>query len=363
MHVFSNNAVGTLLDPISFSESVSPLMLSHEHAALFADVSPETGLIQAITLSDPADPGTYEIVYATEKFVGSTSTLLYVTRGQEGTVKQSWNDGTVVSARVTAGMLDSFEQKKPPPDGRVALGAGAAVHGASGVAINAVSDSSGLVAIGGYPAVRFRTPEPRDMSKNVLAYEAVTTTAMLELTASGLRAWEPGILMSESYPKGPSTPDGNQYVLTIDDFPAVRRVQAGATEPAWNTTGQYTEFTQASEPGVSGRWSRANLAEGVVQEFGEAILLFPTEVGFISGGVSLGSTPVYVTIEDATSGEPLVLNQPLTDILGSGHWHRFTSIPNKGLQSIRFKVVSSGDAAYVMGRFYAKGVFVSVDTP
>ncbi|WP_087746273.1 MULTISPECIES: hypothetical protein [unclassified Acidovorax] len=359
MQAFSNNAVGTLLDPIAFSQSFSQLLLSPEHIALFADVDPATGLIQAITLSDPTDPSVYEIVYATEK----AGNALFVTRGQEGTVKQSWGVGTVVSARITAGMLDSFEQKKPPPDGRVALGAGSAVHGASGVAINASSDRSGLVAIGGYPAVRFRTPEPRDMSKNVLAYEAVTTTAMLELVASGLEAWEPGILVGESYPMGPTIPDGNQYVLTIDDFPAVSQVQSGATEPAWNTTGQYTEFTQASEPGVSGRWSRTNLAVGVVQEFGGSILLFPTEVGFISDSVSLGSTPVYVTIEDATSGESLVLNQPLTGILGNNHWHRFTSIPNKGLQSIRFKVVSSGDAVYVMGRFYAKGVFVSVGTP
>lgn len=359
MHAFSNNAVGTLLDPIAFSQSASQLLLSPEHIALFADVDPATGVIQAITLSDPTDPSVYEIVYATEK----AGDALLVTRGQEGTVKRSWDVGTVVSARVTAGMLDSFEQKKPPPDGRVALGAGSAVHGTTGVAINAASDSSGLVAIGGYPAVRFRTPEPRDMSKNVLAYEAVTTTAMLELVASGLDAWEPGILVRESYPRGPSIPDGNQYVLTIDDFPAVHQFQTGATEPDWNTMGQYTEFTQASEPGVSGRWSRTNLAEGIVQEFGEYILLFPTEVGFISAWASPGSTTVHVTIEDATSGEPLVLNQPLTDILGRNHWHRFTSIPNKGLRSIRFKVVSSGDAAYIAGRFYAKGVFVSLRTP
>lgn len=365
MHVFSNNAVGTLREPIPFSESFSTLMISVEEGALFAALpsnSSEGGPKQALTLTDPSEPDVYEIVYAVSRNDYSTGVNIRVERGQEGTTPRSWGTSTKVSARVTAGMLDSFMQKEPV-DGRVALGAGAKVHGTSGVAINASVDRAGLVAIAGYPAVPYRIPEPRDMLKNVLAYEAVATTAVLELTTAGADVWASGYNVTESYPYIPTTPDGNQYIATFDEFPAVTWVAAGATEPTWNTTGDYTEFTEASEPGVSGRWTRFNLTEGVVLDFGAELKLFPTELGVMVNWASLGTTPPSVTIEDAASGTPLVSNQPLTSITGGWQWHRFTSIPNRAVQSLRFKVVSPGDAAYLAGRFYVKGIFVSEYNP
>ena len=356
MHAFSNNAVGTLLDPIAFSQSVSQLLLSPEHLALFAGVDPATGVIQAITLSDPTDPSVYEIVYATEK----AGNALYVTRGKEGTVKRSWSVGTVVSARVTAGMLDSFEQKKSP-DGRVTLGAGSAVHGTTGVAINASSDRSGLVAIGGYPAAPYHKRAPHDMSKNVLAYESVTVTQMLSI--AGAPQWEAGLTAFGISPIAPTTPDGNQYVPVLDAFPTEQAFQLGATEPAWDATGDYTPFTAASEPGVSGKWARANLTEGLVQDFGGEISLLLTEVGFIVKYAVIGTTPPSVTIE-GLDGAPLVLNQPLSSIGNSNaaiasQWHRFASLPNTAVRGLRFKVDSPGNSVSFAGRFYAKGIFLS----
>lgn len=361
MHVFSNNAVGTLREPIPFSESFSTLMMSVEEGALFAalpSASSEGGPKQALTLTDPSEPDVYEIVYAVSRTDFPTSVNILVERGQEGTTPRSWGTNTKVSARVTAGMLDSFTQKSP--DGKVEIGEGARVLGETGVAINAISALPGEVAIAGYTSVFARIPEPRNALKNVPAYESVVCTHGLHLASAGLMSWTPSYMVYDSNAWGPSTPDGNQYVPTFDGYPEVRQVRAGSVEPAWNTTAAHTEFTEASEPGVSGRWTRFNLTEGVVLDFGGRLLL-PTEVGFISIYYVPGTTPPSVTVEDADDGTPLVTNQPLAGLpLGENivGWCRFTSVPNKGFGKLRFKVDSPGDASVLLGAFYAKGVFV-----
>jgi len=128
-----------------------------------------------LTIVDPFDPDTYEIV----KCTAVSGLDLTVTRGVEGTSGQVWASGAVVSARLTAEMLDGmaagfdnggdargFEAVNLQPargaSTEVASGSGAIVIGrdtiASGLYSIAIGDhaestgASRTVALGGYSA-------------------------------------------------------------------------------------------------------------------------------------------------------------------------------------------------------------------
>ena len=111
-HVFSNNAVTTLAAGISDSATTITLTSGTAFAGVGLD-----RLVQALTITDPANVLPPEIVYATAIPGAEQRT---VERGMDGTTAQTWGAGAIVSARVTAGMLDSFAQVT---DGALSLSA------------------------------------------------------------------------------------------------------------------------------------------------------------------------------------------------------------------------------------------------
>ncbi|MEG2469134.1 MAG: hypothetical protein RSB86_17310 [Comamonas sp.] len=90
------------------------------HSA-FVDFDPEGAEISqaveaVLTLSDPSNPDVFEIVeaysFASTLTGGSRSYGLEVYRGIENTEQRDWPVGTLVQARITAGMLDNLEDEQ-----------------------------------------------------------------------------------------------------------------------------------------------------------------------------------------------------------------------------------------------------------
>lgn len=101
---FVNNFRTTLAEPAD----VWANSLAVVDAGLLGDIPP--GKFLALTLTSAADKNNREIVYCTGR---DGNLLTGVDRGQEGTQRggnnwETWPVGTLVEARITGGMLDSF---------------------------------------------------------------------------------------------------------------------------------------------------------------------------------------------------------------------------------------------------------------
>lgn len=107
--VFSNNTRMALGADISDSEYYVYSLEPVAGYSPFAELGP--GMQQRATIYDPADPSIFEIVKVTE--VGSNG-YIGIERGQEGTQARAWPAGTLIDARITAGMLGRFNQRHDP---------------------------------------------------------------------------------------------------------------------------------------------------------------------------------------------------------------------------------------------------------
>lgn len=338
-HAFSNNAVTTLAAGVSNTATTITLTSASAFSAVIYDDP-----VQALTITDPANIQPPEIVYATQ--IPDTNQRTVV-RGREGTTARTWSSGAIVSARVTAGMLQSFAQVS---DGALSI----SENGPRGR--NWVGDKA--VQTGGFPVLQVSKVLPGAgsgfLDPNV-SREIVGGTLPFHLGA--IPAWGADTTYYPFTTVGPAAPTGMQYCF----HPATGLGQTAntATQPAFGS-GVVPAQNGAAEVGL---WVPIN-REGML--IGDSPSYFPdncslilTEVGFYCYEVVGGTAPV-VSIGDADNPARFASSVALTQISGSGHTHRIPITTGGAAVTggIAFACETPSSGTF-WGRFYWKGFFIS----
>ena len=335
-HAFSNNAVTTLAAGIS--DSATTITLTSD--AAFASVGSD-GLVQAMTITDPAGVQSPEVVYATDIPSAGQRAVL---RGKEGTTAQTWGSGAIVSARVTAGMLENFAQVD---DWALSLSA-YGIRGRNWIGENAVQT-------GGFPVlqlVRSDLGGSSDYADGNVSREVVGGT--LHLNLGTVATWTSGVNYGPHSVVVPPTPDSRQYCY-----------EPSAPSAASNTTTTPSFTPDDSCPALQGadevgKWVSINpaaLEQGISAVPGNKVLVV-TEVGFVCTSHGGGSAPV-VSIGADSSPTRFASSVSLSQITAAGHVHRIP-VTNGGATceyKLTFSLVTPSGADF-RGRFYWKGFFI-----
>lgn len=99
-YIFHNNYGSTLTDILLIAGTSAEVADAGDLA------TPATGYRLLLTLIDPSDDTVFEIIWVTVV----AGLILTITRAQEGTTAREWPVGTLIEARLTAGMLDGMAQ-------------------------------------------------------------------------------------------------------------------------------------------------------------------------------------------------------------------------------------------------------------
>lgn len=336
-HAFSNNAVTTLAAGIS--DSATTITLASNEA--FAYVGADVGLIQALTITDPANVLPPEVVHATAIPGAGQRT---VTRGQEGTTAQTWGAGAIVSARVTAGMLGSFAQVT---DGALSLSE-SGIRGRNWIGENAVQT-------GGFPVlqlVRSYLGGSSDYADGNVSREVVGGTLHLNLGATA--TWASGVNYGPHSVVVPPTPDSRQYCYEPSALGAASNT---TTTPSFTPDDSCPALQGAVEVG---KWVSINPAalEQVISAVPGGNVLVVTEVGFVCTSHGGGSAPV-VSIGADSSPTRFASGVALSQITAARHVHRIPVSAGAAAceYNLTFSLVTPSSGGF-RGRFYWKGFFL-----
>lgn len=335
-HAFSNNAVTTLAAGISDSD----VTITLTDDAAFSD-SVGGGVVQALTITDPAGGQDPEVVIATA--IPGTDQRT-VERGADGTTAQAWSTGAVISARVTAGMLGNFPQMD---DGALILDP----YGPNGR--NWLGPKA--VQVGGFPVlqlVRSDLGESSDYADGNLSREVVGGTLTLSLGTTA--TWTSEVTYGRHSVVVPPTPDSRQYCYE----PGANSVSSNTT-----TTPSFTPDESCDaldEADVVGYWVSINpaaLEQSISRVPGNKVLVV-TEVGFLCSAYGSGSAPV-VSIGADSSPTRFASSASLSQITAAGHVHRIPITAGGATceDKLIFSLVTPSDAKF-SGRFYWKGFFI-----
>lgn len=338
-HAFSNNAVTTLAAGISDSATTITLTA----VAAFAGVDTDMGLIQALTITDPANVLPPEVVYATAIPGAGQRTVV---RGMDGTTAQTWGAGAIVSARVTAGMLRSFAQVD---DGALSLSE-SGIRGRNWL-------GEGAVQTGGFPVlqlVRSNLGGPSYVADGNVSREVVGGTLHLNLGTAA--TWASGETYGGHAVVVPPVPDSYQYCFEPSASAAASHT---TTTPSFTPGGSCPALEGADEVGKWVAINPAMLNQGIYDVPGNMALVV-TEVGFVCASYGGGSAPV-VSIGADSSLTQFASSVALSQITAAGHVHRIpVSVGGAAcVGDLTFSLVtpSSGD---FRGRFYWKGFFLEL---
>lgn len=330
-HAFSNNAVTTLAAGIS--NSATTITLTSD--AAFATVGTE-GLIQALTITDPANVLPPEVVYATAIPGAGQRT---VARGLDGTTAQTWGAGAVVSARVTAGMLGSFVQADD--EGALLI---------PGVAAGRNWRGAGAVQMGGFQSLQPQRSLVGGAESQIdpnLGVELVGASVYVSLGTTP--TWASGAVYSFGDVVLPPAATGYQYCF--ESRSNLADISATTTTPAFDTT------ACAALDGSTdvGYWtpmdtSFISVDTGMLPGLTEILV---SEVGFICSNYSAGTAPV-VSIGIYGDTSKYASSVSLSQISDVGHVHRIPVTAGGVVGTPRFTLVTPGTATFV-GRFYWRG--------
>lgn len=347
---------------------------------------------QVLTLQSPTDPGQFEIVKLIQRMADSTT--LTVERGHEYTTPRSWAAGTLVQARVTAGMLERLVENTHATNG-IAIGSRyyprtSTGHGSVsvGVLTSAPGENSSAfgylakaygeqsIALGeGYAtlpnqlAVSAHACIPRDDwkagfgSQGNAGMESLFASAYCELGTPAV--WAANTQYVDGATVRPSVPDGMQYTLWSSSYAFAtppNTALSGGTEPAWPGVAKghvavNDELNDDGDPAY--RWIANDLTAGLSETFPGGMVFYPTEVGFICFSRTNVTAAPFVSIGTAANPTLLVNSQQLSGITGAAQRHAFTGLKH-GITDIKFRLetAATGVEARFHGRFYAKGIFI-----
>ena len=324
--LYSNNAVGTLVS--SILDTDTSLELADEPWAKNFVFNEVEGAFQRATLTGD-DPLTFEIVYIT---ANDNTRPLTVLRGQEGTDAQAWPAGTKLSARVTAGMLNSF----------VARSRGA---------------TNGDVLVPGYPILPLRPTYPT-LQAGALMYqdlgmarEAVGGSITVSL-GDRVTKWKASTLYAHGSVVAPLTPDGYHYALELNEG---KSYSTTATAPSFPGTGDTCEAY--SGVNLVGRWVPVPTPLDFTITLAHGLVV--TEVGFICTDYGASTAPV-VSIGTTAAPGRFAMAGTLSGITAYGDVHRIAVTANGTLANELKFSLDTAASGLLVGRFYWRGFFVQM---
>ncbi len=356
LHKFSNNAETTLAAPFADSTDTTMVVTGDDTAEGAFAAFLSSG--QPATLTHASFPGMYEVVLIT----GQTGPEFTVVREYEG-VAQEWPAGTLVSARITAKILDQFLQRNPQTGvvttadeaPSIVLGGGAASGDARSSNALVVGGRSRIVdgiQLSGWNTLQLlRSQAGAAVFDSNFAHESVGGSIPVDLGVAA--AWNDDFARGRSAVLSPTTPDGNQYWLDIADV-EVASISSVLGEPTWNPTGG----TPVSD---SGTWYPTALPVDI--STGEMRSVLITEVGFIAFKYTASAPPV-VDIGTDSAPTRFADGVTLSQITGDGCVHRIplsTGGPMVVGEGLRFRVDTAASGGRCMGRFYWRGIFIELD--
>lgn len=333
MHRFTNNGVAALA--VAIDASVGTITLGVGEGDRFAGIRASSGDVQHLTITSPDLPDVVEIIEVYGRVSGTD--VLEVQRGMDGTAAVAWPAGATVSARVTAGMLESFAQGSF--DGYLSIPEGI---------VPLSRDISGS---------QFVVQRYDHAGGPALANTGLETFWLSPRVNLGVvQAWAPGKYYSEGAVVTPTVPNGFQYVLMVDKYrlygPSIR---SEATEPVWPTVAGDSVGDGQSR---TGSWVAANLTDGLLGDEIEATAILLSEVGFICANTVGVTAPPSISVTDYGGSVALVAAQPLSAISAANDVHRFNALPGKMIETMRFKLNAPAVGGPFSGWFYAKGAII-----
>ena len=370
MHVFSNNARTTLAQPLSANYGDKALVCdaggSAETFAPISYVDDGSGAwydhdYQMATLTNPSMPGVYEIVVITQR-VGPAFTVI---RGHEDTAPVAWPVGTVIEARITAGMLRSF----PQADTDAVLVAGADGVRFAGSApfnvrgrLSVGGQQSDLVQVAGWPVLqlaRANEVAPYWRADSNLSHSVVGGTPILSLGDTA--TWSGNTVYAFQVIK-PSVPDGYQYCLEPKN--PMFGAQASGVEPAFTADGWAFEVGGGASGGTPAYFVPVPDPVDITIDIphDDEVGLVVTEIGFLCTRYTPGSTPVISagTYSDPTAFVSAVALSAITD---AGHFQRMVVSHAGGAlaKKLRFVLNTPGTGVFE-GRFFWRGFLMEFGT-
>ena len=348
--LYSNNAVGTLADGISDSETEITL-LSEPWAAFFA-YNETPGDFQRATLTSEDDPLDFEIVYIR---VNDNSLTLTVLRGQEDTTPQAWAAGSKLSARVTGGMLAQFPQMDL--SGNIKTRDGAPP---GNFLVNSRTNAgTAPVQIAGYPVLSLMTASPITSGGTAfaqdhnMAREAVGASIMVDL-GDDVPVWTSGVMYFDGSVVAPPTPDGFNYVFQAAGNGG--RSQT-TTTPSFSGTNSSCDALDSAD--VSGLWVPIPDPLIINLNFPNSYGLMLTEVGFICMDHD-ATTDASISVGTSAAPTRFAATTALADVDAAGDVHRIPVTTGGAMvDNLRF-TLSTAATGNLVGRFYWRGFFVQM---
>lgn len=356
-HLFTNNAVSLVAVEIPAYVGIMDITITAGDGDLFA--SPADGEHQMLTLG--TDNGPFEII----KLIGRTDDVLTVIRRQESTTRRAWPIGTVVSARITAGMLGDMVQGGPAaPDDSSAISpkAGAWASGSTAIGSGAVAEMTNAWTIRGAPVI----PHDRALFSMGLmgnaGVEAVLTSPFVDLGVP--RTWEAATYYADGDIIQPSTPNGYQYRVVVFKNSTTGQLgssaQSDAVEPTFGT--DVGEITVAA----SEDHAFLCMKPGDGFEMPLPGPFFPSEAGFIccTSNRSGVTSPPSISITDswAIVLGGTELTQITVGVNGNPAIHREPLSISNSVQSLTFKLDTPAIGGALRGRFFVRGLLVYLNS-
>lgn len=338
---FFNNASFKLAAAVTEDPSPTGLLPDRPASAANVDFQYGDGEYTVATITDPAQPGVFEIVHILGVVNDEDQEIFLVERGREQTQPMPWAAGALVECRVTQGMLSRLHENAlfSATDKTLSLNWGD---------VDVVSDAAyntavieGAWAIGGAPVGPARGySESSAMASSV---EGVGYSNVVELGVA------PNFDPDKRYYPGEYARD------TASPFKTYAMTRWGAltdTPPPlgvspWALYAPETDSNIVSFQRLNGdKW------------------FYPTEIGFICEEYTATAVPTITVKEVDFHGSEvgdLVAAKPLT---GAGTRQRIVLSNNitKGIRGLNFVLPNKATGGSCRGRFYWKGFFICTNS-
>ena len=302
-----------------------------------------------LTISHPTDGSLVEIVSVLNV---STATTLNITRGQEGTTAVEWPVGSVVSARVTAGMYVSYAG---------GLADGEVVIKGSNVDVGKTPVDVAFINTKRHPSI--------DFQRHIGGYDYIApferwAGAMTDPGLAARNTVQPVTIYSDPFNLGdspvwaagssqpygrvvfPTVRNGYAYIATAFG-PYYKGGLTGGTEPVWPTT----EMAEVVDNGIT--W--VAIKDDIVQmHLPPGLVFYPESVGFI-GKYQSGAVQPTIYFSGDNEVEDWLLETQTTNLSDSFRMQKYDVRPNAGASALLDARVGVPGTGEYLGRFFWTG--------
>lgn len=338
---FFNNASFKLAAAVTDDPTSNSLLPDRSPSAANIDFYYDNGEYTVATITDPAQPGVFEIIHILGVMEDDGQEIFLVERGRERTQPMLWDAGALVECRVTQGMLKRLHGNALFSDAGESIALNWGDVDAASDAAYSTAVIEGAWAIGGAPVGPARGySESSAMASSV---EGVGYSNVVELGVAP--AFDPG---KRYYP-------GEYARDTASPFKTYAMTRWGALTDTPPPLGEGPWVPYAPE-------TDSNIVS--FQRLNGDKWFYPTEIGFICEEYTATAVPTITVKETDLAGSvvgDLVAAKPLT---GAGTRQRIVLSDNitKGIRGLNFILSNKATGGSCRGRFYWKGFFICTNS-